>query len=338
MEKELTGSRENMERSLSATEEGLPKPEQQLAGEQIRHLLEQHGINSHVEVTLLLGPHSTAADIDLLKGAIEKCDIFVPELVGFNEREIELIEDISFGRLPASIANPYLYPSFLQLLANIENTHTVIAHADVKKDDEILEEMKRLDVELLNIYNIKDPDVAATSHADVLIKITELEKRREQQIALRLPQVILDQILKHQELRKKENIKVLMFMGAMHGSLRDDLKTVSGDVKTEYTIPYLIHDFAHELRRRYLHGKEIDYRLKLNALMELLFLQISAQGSVPIYKDKGYTDLSVLIRKHISMFSEGEIKEIWRLCAGKEVKEMTPILVRALAQKGIDTR
>lgn len=300
----------------------------------IEQSLREKGITTKIDVSLFLGPHASEDDMNNVENNLDTCDIFVPEMVNLDDDMIVALEDVSYGRKTAEqVLNEYKdsvfeFPFASRLLCLLYNKKKVIAHVDLMAGDSLLQEMAEI-FDHKKIMERADPKVASDMLADSMIKYAETQKRREAYIAGKLPEEVTRQFERHPELKQKEHVEILMFMGSVHGTLRDDLSYIADNVKTELADSTLVYGFAHEIYKRSQYGKNISESLKMNALMERVLSYCELPSSASSH------DKWRFMRKAIFLFTEDEIKKVWKTTAGKTAKEIQIIISDIFSKKNI---
>lgn len=118
---------------------------------------------------------------------------------------------------------------------------------------------------------------------------------------------------------KKERIKILMYLGAVHTGFYHVLKErFPGSIFRRFNVMPFVYPYYLEVLRRIYFGKEIDNELASKSLLEmLLFSSIYGlaekleQIFIPSMSIKDSHSFHLLIRKLVENFSYEEIKEFF---------------------------
>jgi hypothetical protein len=296
------------------------KPEKAIAlAEKIANS-EQGEKDPTISVEILYGAHARREDIEDLKEKLESADVYVPEYVGWDEKVFNAYTDVSQGkRSPDEAINDLgaasLFGPFLKTqLETLYNTGKPVVFCDVSdKDKEInaqLSESVRSDIRFLFSAPYETLEETISYTRETLIAGVEAEKAREALMLKKLyslpEQFRTDTRFK--DLKGKDDIKILLTLGAFHTSIYHDLDKSNMEMKRSMQLP-TIFNFGTEARRRFMFGKEVGDKMLTNVFLESF--------SISLFDGKlqGITDnISKITRFHrivVEKFSDSEIKNMF---------------------------
>jgi len=264
-----------------------------------------------VELVFYFGAHFTEADVEDMKPILDISDIFIPEIVGYGEDDLSLLQKGCFGLIPKEeIINEYPTnsPFYRALIAELYNSDKYIGFIDLARGDPLLGETIKVINESDPIKNETDLDQAKIRYLENTKKLVNLILKREKMIVDRLPKEIVKITKKFGNLLGKEQLRCLVFMGTDHNSLyyenfQSDPDAVPFQEKAEYP------GFNSKLMMLIRKGKEPGESLILRAMFE-----IEIQGYlVPKFRHSGISgkDMIGYIKRLINIFSDAELGNVF---------------------------
>lgn len=184
-----------------------------------------------LEATFLYAPHWTSEDARLIKEEIGHTDVYCPEMIGYPEEEVELLNRISQGDSKA----------FQQLILAtddswwkgvyeaIYNSKKIIQPIDIPEGQKIVSDYKES-----KIRNIRDVSFVhfASGNFEQAIKLMEdylrewanYQKKREEVMLINLRKLPQEIVKRYPEFKEKEKLKVLASLGSAHAHLHYQMK------------------------------------------------------------------------------------------------------------------
>ena len=127
-------------------------------------------------------------------------------------------------------------------------------------------------------------------------------------------------------LPKKRKVNALLFLGANHTRVYDELKDSGFDVRATYSHYPFLYSFSQETVRRYVYGEDVDDEQAAKSYVDMIVLQPWLQG---ITRD--FSKVSQYIRRALSGFALDEIRMLFE--EGK--KGNSDVFAHLLTEKGI---
>lgn len=296
-----------------------------------------------IEIEIFYGPHITGKDAEGLAEKIKECDVFIPEMFGENKRTLDLLSDFSEGKIsPRDYYKKHgidlgeieegSEPFLVALVNAIYNTHKLITLLDVPSGHptygrhEYLRELE---------FNFSMPfEKLVALHRRQGYEFANLQKDREQLILRRLlhfkKELARGAI---PELRGKDSVKILLFLGAAHTGIYHELKKRGEAASRQFS--HLPYTMSEEVTRRLLFDKEVSDDLIAKEFLGMLLDKMLEKYMLGISFD---TSLKIKFTKKLTkLFSFEEIKNVFDKMRGKGglTESIAPELFSAIAQKGI---
>lgn len=266
-----------------------------------------------VHVAIRYSHHGSAKDAEGLKEAIEKCDIFMPELAGWTVDTLKTYTDVSNGVLSPEEAckrdgkydhQSFIYAQYQALFGSKKK----IGFIDIPMD-------RRFTGDVLNLISDSEKIPDKISNLDEVIKITHAaiekdtanQKKREKFMLDYFPYE-LDQIVRaYPELRKQKELYVLLQLGAGHTGVYHELKQDKDfDVKMSLKNNPQIFRYTYEGSRRSEFGLPIDDELVTRILIEQILASFVYSFLQRENIDSNSVDL--FLRKWVASLALDEIK------------------------------
>lgn len=295
-------------------EDSLQNFEQELE----KSLRQDSSINGHrVEAEIFFARHSTAEDIKQLQDKFEKADIYIPEAPGWNEELRQFLGSITRGNVDPSLferlekANP-AQAEEARIIYKSNKPFTFIDYPSRHPLEKKSEDLKfRLTLLLIEAEHapftvIKDSFKVWNRES------AEFSKEREEYMLSQFHDRIGELIEQNSSLRNKSDLKVLLFLGAIHTPVWHGMRHEGYDVEAQFQNMPFTYNFINELDRTYRFGGEPSDDLAARATMEVLFsteLQALIRGRINAPITSG--DFTKFVRKTLSRLNEVEIEEIF---------------------------
>ncbi len=272
--------------------------------------------NSKFKLEFVFGPHTTAQEADIIAEPLKECDIYIPEMIGWDSAVLEGLNSVAQGTLTAEEAvkkyGNRIYDGFFkQLLDHLHNSRKKVAFIDVPADHD-------LDI---RIRSKKIPNRQASFEEDVNAQLKYLqreektEEEREDYMADQLPAVLSQLVEGNPELKNKEHVRVLILLGAAHTGVLHRLKKRGYDVDKSVfpSSTYRFGFYGNEVQRRLAFSKPLDMLLVARSLMERYMGKALAKQHIATYcyLPSDTTKAASLLKRLIDPLSYDELKAIW---------------------------
>jgi len=180
---------------------------------------------------ILYGFHAALKDFDKFEAAYKEADVYVPEEIGSSARVLNFLNKLSQGELtPQEVADRlWTRPgSFaFEQFRVIHNSKKPILFIDVPAGHELLkmdEQSDKLFNESTALFKKGDFKQSIKTMRNYVINEVDLESRREEIIKKNLKEKIKEFVKYYPQLKEKDEIKVLLTLGAAHTRIYHDLK------------------------------------------------------------------------------------------------------------------
>lgn len=286
-----------------------------------------------VKIHIFFGTHGTEQEAELLRGPIQKADVYIPELASWDPGFKYALEDVVRGRKTPEVImqergiNPDTDSMFgftKRQLEILYKSNKLIALADVpytnnisqRFSDTITSEIQRPTLrKLVQVMRIK------------LKERSEAHSDREDFMIIQLEKEMKAILADNPELMKKKQVNILMFLGAAHTRVYHILKKGRKNVSREFGKMPQFYGYRLEAMRRFQFGKEVNFELGTRVLMEEYLTDLFFKHLIVLTED--IDKIIYYIRKIVEKFNVEEIRKI--------IENETPgaLLSTALKQKRI---
>jgi hypothetical protein len=267
-----------------------------------------------IKLEFYFSAHGTKEDLENLKSKFDECDVFIPEMYGWNENVLN-----DFRKISSSELNPEEYLSrfdrksaqFTQLesIVNlIKGSNKPIFFADVHSDQ------AKDRYELYAISLSESP--SGKTFEDELDRLqrqarllAHLSKEREDLIAKNLKARMEEFTKVYPQLRKNDEIKTLVLLGGSHTGVYHRLKADTPVSRSFSQMPFVFGPSFNEVSRRIFYGKEVSKTLIARALLERDTYRFLG-GLLTTFIPDSLQKVS-LIKRFYKNFSYEEIKQIY---------------------------
>lgn len=269
-------------------------------------------------VDIFYGLHGTEEDSPGLEEKFKEADIYVPELANWVGSSFWLFRDLSQGVIsPEEFVKeikvpPYIMGFVKKQARMIYKSGKPIIILDLPIEHEInskLSEHARADNDDL-LPDGNTPFTKKLSQLKIHIKKeTDLHSSREDFMIVQLTKQVKEVLQIRPELKNKEKLKILMFLGAAHTRVYELLKDYGQEVNRTFSHEPFQFSYGVEGMQRYSRGMEIDNELAAKIALEMFvgdfFYGLFEDASVDNH------DLQAYIRKVVGIFSFEDIKRIF---------------------------
>lgn len=266
-----------------------------------------------IEIDIFYSPHATDKDIDGLEKQFSQADVYIPELADYSSATLKNLNKLSqegryrkgfLGSLDNFGIEERFLKKQLEMISYSKKPITLIdlpgGHYLINALDKSFEPFKLPDDFKSALELIKSK----------LKKMSELEKEREDYMISQIRPKVEKVLKNYPQLSKKENIKVLISLGAVHTKVYHSLKKTEREkVQRKFSRLPFIFSLEEEAMRKYGFGKEVDDELAAKVVLEGQFRSIFKDYLYEICDDN--LKIGELTRKIISQFSFNEIEEMF---------------------------
>ena len=290
-----------------------------------------------ISVNIFYSPHASAKDMEGLKKEFEKCDIYMPERVEWTEGTLDIFKRLSSGKMNPSEVAPDKDPVIQQRESMIDNmifnSQKPIALIDVPENHQIIkdEENRQSQNKGKKIFHYGNFQDTLDSLKNAL-KSEYLQEQRETYMLSQLKPQVETVLNEHPELKDKQEIKVLLSLGADHRPLYHSLKKENLQVTRTFSENPFVYPFSLEVVRRNAFGRPVENELVGQALTEILLWKAFRPHLVDL-AEQDSQKVTVFTRKLISVFSPDEIKKMYE--GASKFEEWPALFLQGLKEKGL---
>jgi len=184
-----------------------------------------------LEATFLYAPHWTSEDAGLIKEGIGHTDVYCPEMIGYPNEEVELLNRASQGDIRAfrQLISATDNPWWKGVYEAIYNSKKIIKPIDIPEGQHVVS-----DYQESKIRNVRDVSFVQFSAGkfEQAIKLmenylkewAEYQKKREELMLFNLRNLPQGIVKRNPEFKNKEKLKVLVSLGSAHSYLYHQIK------------------------------------------------------------------------------------------------------------------
>ncbi len=298
------------------------KIEEKKVGRNINEYLKAHGIEAPpVKLHIFFNAHEYAKDIEGVQKYLAEADIVFPELVGWDQTKLQVINKVSTGEMSAKAGLNKSYgfernPYYTRLLEILHGTDKKVAFVDLpygsplqEKTYEEKDNYKKSGNKIFR-EDLSYEEAIGNMKADLLSFLGAVAEEREEYITERFGPEIKNIIENNPDLLSKDSINALMIFGFDHKKFYHELKFKDVDVTRSFATTPLTTNYLSEIYNRLKYHKNVSDELYARALLgEILVLKKGRNftGGSPA---TSYEEI-FLFRSFIDKFSLNEIKEIY---------------------------
>lgn len=288
------------------------------------------------KIEFLYGAHRSAKDAEKLAEIFPGTDIYIPEWHGRSEKSQKMLNEVSEGKISPEIGSElfgFRSPFFRKVLSIIHNSHAAIILIDVPEDHFLTEESRRSVFDFQSKFSFKDFKADRFCMRNYLNKYVSIQKEREEYMSASFNPRVKEVLRDHPDMRKKDEIRILLSLGAFHTGLGHEFRKGGWSTKSRFSRDPLIFGMEHEAMRMIRFQKEPNDDLLAKCLFSHLFW--AAFGNVILGGDEDTLNLTRIGREVASKFSSQDIESIYDELRMRGKKDLKRILMDKLAAKGI---
>lgn len=297
-----------------------------------------------ISFEIFYAPHEKREDAKGLAEKVKTADIVIPEQIGWDEKLLSIYRGIAQGVVPPEEYFRYFAMTRDEIAKAHDSYSMALLEALYKSgkrieliDAPIGHSLHFKTIAALNNFSLvkrKNFKELVSEWKDALREDADVQKEREEYMLQELVNLQKQiQYAKIPELKDKQEIKILMTLGAYHTKVSHDLKAQNSEVSREMIeSPYIFKHFD-EAGRRFAFNKEVSDELVARGILELII------GSY--FKDelngisRSSYEQGLFLRRVTEHFSFDEIGELVSY-----VRESSPgftkeKLITAISAKGI---
>lgn len=230
----------------------------------------------HLNVHILYAPHSTGTHWQGFEEKLASADIYIPELYGWTEENLNLLRSVSSGEITPNEALPQLLHGEgdpmrgmkERQLQGLFNTHKPVTLIDVDENHPVVSYDNLLEVQGI-VWKPKFTDTLDEVRRVVGEEARMIQERENAMLANLKPRVA-DVIAQHPELADKKDLTIFLTLGSNHTRVGHLLKDIEGvTASCSFGEDKRLAANAREVaQRRLMFGKEIDDTLAARVLLD----------------------------------------------------------------------
>lgn len=303
---------------------------------------EQQEAGPKIEIEIFYTPHGTREDARGLKERIQESDIFIPEALGWNKEMLSIYRGLAEGQVsPPEIQREGDGSFQTALFEAIWDSKKRIELIDVPDSEDLFGQI------VLGLYKIKLKKKSASEliseWKEQLTEDADLQRKREEFMLERLLELkkrVAGGVIA--ELKGKNPVKILLFLGAYHTQLLHALHKKGERVsRTEKALGnshrkrFYVFRHMDEATRHAAFGKEIGDYLVAKGILENIMEGILRKDLDDITLDSRIQ--GIIERRIAEKFGPEEIKEVIdEVLNAKSRKDAREILLQKFKEKNID--
>lgn len=289
-----------------------------------------------ISIHIFYSPHRTAEDFKGLRKEVQECDVYAPEVPGWDLRTLTALNNSSVGKVGHSARE--IFPTdndarFMHMTVRevIHNSNKPIVLLDLPHGHFLINEIKQ-SFRLMNNIEIKfgndSFDIMISKYKEVFKKIASLQQRRESFMSAQIQPKMQELFEQYPGMKEKKEIRLLMSLGTGHTSLFYRLKAEGQRVSRSFNRNPVIFGLFEEVVRTYTFDKKVsDEAIAKYVLLGLFDMYFS----MDISKNSG--KIAFFKRKIVSQFKFQEIKGMFEGVSNED--EFKRLFEEKLKEKGL---
>jgi hypothetical protein len=268
----------------------------------------------HLEV--YLGAHMSPDDLNMMRPLFEKCDVYVPEMLGYPvglQEEYQRVADGTAGidEVTTRLMGSLFFRFHIAELDMIHKSEKTILFADLPSDHSLIKEMKRTFSLLGKTPPINHSFEEALADIESLYRDLGRQQQEREHYILENFKSNLSVAIQHRpDLGNREDIAVLMRMGMAHTTLAQGFVDDGFDVERIFQELPVVFASEHQLLRSILFGKKMDTELLAHALLTTLINRTIPKLFAPELLNDGI-GLFRYLQKIQRNFTSRDVRELW---------------------------
>ena len=272
----------------------------------------------------MFAPHSTAEHAAGLEARIREADIYIPELMGWDNKSLRLFQQVADGKVDYSQAMDRSrgwqggYGEFREAQFNaLHKSGVRVALIDIPAGHE-LEKYER--EEMYQEFAIGDTfDETIANIKEHMQAEAEFTKRREDYMLEQLQPTVQKVIDANPALKQKDKVNVLLSLGSYHTRVYHEVKRSGVESqRTFYDPRTIVSNSSGEMQRSFAFNKDVSDELAAHVLFESLFLKSLGNNLYDRFGD--HITVSLIARKLGSQFTVDDMRAIFNDSKGDEVR------------------
>lgn len=208
----------------------------------------------HFKFIVFYSPHVTEVDVQGLEPYLKRCDIFIPEMLGWTAEMLRDLRKISKDKSATSDLEEL--PAFGKMLKTFAGSGKAVSFIDVPANHPLFQQAEQ-SLQETSVSGDWDRDVIPMARKVISSGTAILDAGRENYMLAHLQPCLQEIIRQNAMLKKKSDLEVLMFLGSAHTGIYHFLKDAGVDIQRHFSRSPDI--FLHSLRttRGFRFGKEV---------------------------------------------------------------------------------
>lgn len=278
-------------------------------------------IKDNISTHIYYGPHGTAFDAELIREPFSKCDIYIPEMSGWEDIVLRLFNQVSEGtihpgRVLAQLGwNKKSKPFIDKTLDIIYGSKKPILSLDVPNSDNLYAEARNATNGFLKVRNGWHKYESLASYYEALVipaaELAASYKKREDFIIDKFEPELQTAIYTNDNLKAKlaqnEKISVLISLGAYHTRIYHELKRQGFLVSRSFPANPFVFNYFNQMIRTHEFLEACSYSTTSSYWLENFCEEAKPYNQ---YSENSQL-MSLFIRTLVSMFSQEEIEAIF---------------------------
>lgn len=266
-----------------------------------------------ITIDIFYSPHGSAEDIGGLEDQLKKADIYIPETFGWSLQYLDALRKLSNGKVTPEMVlqdwgdrNPYYYHRDENFFNIIYKSKKPIAFLDIPDSHSLVRREKET----------KIPDIQFGSNFGQVIdsvrgyieKAADMQEERETYMLEQLQPQIQELLKTHPKLRGKQEINILLSVGAAHTLLYRNLRK-DYETTTVFGKKPMIFLYREEALRRHMFNKPVGDDLVARIAAEWTLSKAHRNLFDTLTNDS--LKKAIAMRRLVSRFSFDELKEMF---------------------------
>ena len=293
--------------------------------------------------TFLFSEHKTGEDFKKLKNALKEVDIIVPEMAGWDQKQLEKFNMLSRGKLIPRQMLERLgfnesekesddYQSWYVLSEALYKSRKPVVLADLPDDHPLMNKRNAIEgrANFGAIMREENFDKALVEYQKLILNSVRVQIERETYILEHLGPAVEQAVKENSSLKNKTNLNIGIIIGSFHVGLNLELKRQGEKTKAEFRqLPYYYCPSGLILLRLRL-NKEVSKTLLARGYLEAL---LWTHDLLPKSKDSNKINTYVL--RVCNQFTYDEISEIFKTLREKGPESIPLIISAKFKEKAI---
>lgn len=271
-----------------------------------------------ISYTVVYTNHRIAKDFEWIPAELEECDIFIPEVYRWNNDTASTFKDVSSGKISPDRAlenigispdSPWHSSWHAEMIA-LHNTGKRVVLVDLPGEHELSEQIDFANYRAGLINPDLPFDMLLAKFRQRMVVEAQGYKIREEHILQVVEEKVKKTVEEDPELRAKNQVRVLMWLGAHHTPVARGLNERGVDISMRFSIkpfPYVEWDKAVRMFRFGLEPRE---ETLAKAMLNDVFLSVF-QNELKQSAGEDWTIIDDLMSRILKSLTLGEIRALF---------------------------